>query len=57
MLLPECVGGRVDAGKYLISYDQVIIPQFLSSRHVDFAQTTASKLVDKTNELEVFQGE
>ena len=42
MLLSECVGGRVDGDKYFVSCDQGIIPQFLSSPPVGFAQTTSS---------------
>ena len=47
----ECAGGRVGGDKYFVSWDPGLIPQFVSSPYVGFAETTTSKLVDKTKEL------
>lgn len=51
MPLPECGGRRVGGDKYFVSWDPGLIPQFVSSPYVGFAETTTSKLVDKTKEL------
>jgi len=47
----ECAGGRVGGDKYFVSWDPGLIPQFVSSPYVSFAETTTSKLVNKTKEL------
>ena len=49
--LPECAGGRAGSDKYFVPPDPGLIPQFVSSPFVGLAETTTSKLVDKTTEL------
>ena len=49
--LPECAGGRAGSDKYFVPPDPGLIPQFVSSPFLGLAETTASKLVDKTTEL------
>ena len=47
----ECAGGRVGGDKYFVSWDQGLIPLFVSSPYMGHITSTSSKIVRKLSEV------